>query len=585
MDSKHLTFGMPSLLSKFVQDRVAGESTPITLDSILPGESYAAQRNELLTRGATVVRDLNGEVLMTGSFDNSGKLMSIAAAVPRKSGSAVDFLNNIDDFNELNNLSNADRKSRVALYNRIYRVDGISNNAVSKLAALIAPKGQYKVKGVRGQRGRNNSDTKIRLDTILNWWKDKVNSNAVDAVMTGSRGVQTFVRRGARLSLVEGDHFGRRLWTNVEVPRLGSFSLPMNLQSFSSQYIDPIDGIEFTDLEAYYWKPPAKFITQLQSPTDPNLDKILKKYVNSKVRAALIKDQKYLLDPLLMFHIKNQGMDTEMFGESMIAPALSAVRYTRALDALEMTVITNIMARVVIIKVGSDNEKSVYHKVNVSQTRLGTLQRAMQGAGPHATILWGGPDIDVVEVSAHNALLDLVPRYAMAERRQLMAMGIPTVLMIGEGSGGKAVGYAAALAAVSRAKELQDQYKQLLTSIGEEIAIENGFLDVDIVWEWEENLLDDREAAANLLIKMYQLGLTTAETTLANLNFDYDAELERQEQEVADGIKDEVFGAPRGAMTSNVNGLNPDNTSGRPANTGNPDPRKNKETKSPTPNK
>jgi hypothetical protein len=586
METGDLKEGMPTPLADLIDARRAGDTTPISLDRLLPGGAFEDARTALLSTGLASVRDVHGrEMVLSASFDDAGNMMDVAAAIPRKGASSVDFLNQIEDFNELTNLSNSDRKDRVALYHRIYKADGTTNNAISKMASLVAPRCTYKVMSLRGQRGRTNEDTKLRASTITNWWIRNVNASAVDAVVTGSRGIQTWIRRGARLAFIEGDHIGRRYWHNAEIPGLGKFDLPMNLQTFSSQYIDPVEGLEFTDIELYYWKPPQKFIQQLQQAVDPNLDKILRKYIPSKVKTELIRTGKHLLDPALLIHIKNQGTDINMFGESLVAPTLPAVRYIRALDALEMTVITNIMARVVIIKVGSDNEKSVYHKAEVTQNRLGVLQRAFQGAGPNATLLWGGPDIDVLEVSAHNALLDLVPRYEMAERRQLMALGVPMVLMIGEGNSGKAAGYASAMAAVSRCKELQDQYKQVIEQICQEILLENGFADVDGVLEWEENILDDREAAADLMLKMFQLGLTTAETTLGTIGLDYGVEVERQEKMVADGYKEEVFGPPKAAMTNNPMGNDPSGSGGRPANSPKKDPRTNKETKTKEPNR
>jgi hypothetical protein len=581
----NVTVGLPETMALAVEQRMAGDTSPLSLERIF-GADRSAEIKELQRNGAAVFRDRTGnEVVVTASFDNSGNVMDVAAAIPRKSGSAVNFLNQIDDFNEVGNLTNADRKTRVALFHRLYAADGVTNNAVSKLSALIAPKGKYKVKAVRGQQGRRGDQAKTRALSIVNWWKDKVNSNSIDAVMTGSRGVQTWVRRGSRLALIEGDHFGRKLWKSVTVPKVGKVDLPMNLQTYSSQYIDPVEGIEITDLELYYWKPPSKFIQQLRKSTDPNLQKYIDGYIPPAVRQELIKKQRYLLDPSLMTHVKNQGTDISQFGESLIGPSLPDIRYKRALDALELTVITNIMARVVIIKIGSDNPESSYHAANVTQSRLGVLQRAFQTTGPNATLLWGGPDINVLEVSAHNALLELVPRYQLAERRQLMALGVPVVLMIGEGSGGKAVSYASALAAVSRCQELQDQYKALLTQIGEEILVENNFSDVEIEWEWEQNILDDPEAAANLLLKMYQLGLTTPESTLEGVGMNYEAELERQQSAVDEGLKGEVFGPPKAALTTNPNGINPDNTSGRPGDSTERDPRTNRETRAREPNR
>jgi hypothetical protein len=340
-----------------------------------------------------------------------------------------------------------------------------------------------------------------------------------------------------------------------------------------------------------YWRPPASYIAILRNTIDPNLKKYLDKAVPAKVRTELFTKQRFFLDPSLLIHIKHRATPVDVFGVSLVEPTLSEIRYKRALDALELTVVTNLMARAVIIKVGSDNENSVYHRQEVSASRLGLLQRMMRNVGPNPTILWAGPDISVVEVSAHDALLDIVPRYAMAERRHLMALGLPAVLMIGEGGDGKAAGFAAAMGVAAQLSEIQYQYAQAFKSLAERIALENGYEEVDVVWEWHDNLLEDKQAAADLILKLFDRGLVSPETALEETGFDYGAEETRQADAVALGYKDAPFGIPLSAATNNPGGVGSDTSGGggqgRPpqSTTTNTDPRKMKEKKTPVENK
>jgi len=107
----------------------------------------------------------------------------------------------------------------------------------------------------------------------------------------------------------------------------------MNLQTFSAQHIEIAEGLEGTNIELLYWVPPAKLIQTLDSGRDPNVTKILTKILGTKVISELRANRKYLLDPALLLHIKHRGLGIEPFGQSLIEPALSDIRYKRALDS------------------------------------------------------------------------------------------------------------------------------------------------------------------------------------------------------------------------------------------------------------
>lgn len=583
---------LPASAKHFLESRKPGDKTPITLDNLLSGDQWEGTRDDLRTKGVALMRDENGaERFLAVNMASDGRVLDMAAAIPRNTGKALDFVQQVADFQDAIADSATDRKDAVALFHKIARADGTSNNAINKLAALISPAGSFKVRGVKGQRGKAGDKVSMEFEHLLNWWKDNVNARAEDAVITGDRGVSSFIMQGARLLFIEGDHIARHPFVNAEVPGLGKkYSLPMNLQTFSAQHIEIPEGLEGTNFEILYWVPPSEFIQLLQNNQDKNLKKQLDKMVPSKVRSELIRDKRYFLDPSLLIHIKHRATQIDTFGTSLLEPTLGEIRYKRALDALELTVLTNIMARAVIIKVGSDNEKSVYHKSEVTSARLSLLQRMMRNVGPSATILWGGPDLNVIEVSAHSALLDIVPRMQVAERRHLMALGLPAVLMIGEGSDGKAAGFAAALGVAAQLGEVQQQYAQALRSLAEKIGIENNYEEVDVVWEWHNNLLEDKQAAAELILKLFDRGLVSPETALEEAGFDYGAEEIRQAAAVSKGYKDEPFGPPKVALPNVAGDGSEDNGGGgegRPTKKEDttPDPRKNKETKTKTPNK
>ena len=512
----------------------------------------------------------------------AGEIMAIAASIPRDPGRSESYLQQVADFAE----SRTDRKDKIALYHRVYRGEGIVNNAINKAAAMIATEGRFKVRYVKGQRGKAGDKAAEEFQLLLDWYTENVNSRALDSVVTGARGIPSLIVQAARSALIEGDAIMRENWDTVSVPVLAgkAFSLPINIQMFSAAHVDIPEDLAGNglNLELIYWTPPREFIQRLQTPRDKNVKKYLDKLIPRDIQAELIKNGSYLLDPALMSHIKHRGTGFDVFGESMIESAIPDVAYKRALMALDVTTIENLINRLVIIKVGSDDHESVYHAPEVANARLQLLQRMVQRAGPSATVLWAGPDIDVVEVSAHNAILAMDDRYKQADSRIRSALGVPAALLTGEASDGKAAGWAAKSGLGAQLIELQNQFANMLRSMAEKIAVENNYQDVDVVWEFNSDLLADKEVIARIALQAFQLGLYSSTTALEELGQNAEAEEVRQAADVQKGYKDEPFGPPKGAMTNNTMGAG--GGEGRPPNSG-PDPRDGRESKTDQENK
>lgn len=569
---------LPPEAREYFAQKAAGETSgPVTLEKMLGEGSGAA--DAIRRDGIGAFRSKDGkEYVVAADLDEQGHVVAFAAAIPRSPGRSLDYISSVDDFAKDLIASVQDRWTNTQIFHRVYSQEGIVNNAINKMASLVATKGAFKVKSVKGTKGKSGDKKAEEFETLLNWWKDNVNGRMDTGLITGDRGLNSFTVQGARLAMIEGDHIARHFWPKQAqvVPNLGNYTLPMNLQTFSVQNIYVPPGLELTNLEILYWQPPKTLVSLVNSSPDKNVQNTLKKIMGSDVISQIQSTGRYYLDPSLMIHVKHRGTGISMFGQSLIEPALASIRYRRALDALELTVISNVIARLVIVMVGSDNEKSVYHKQEVSSARLGLLQRTMRNAGPAATVLWAGPDIEIKQVSAHDALPEMGERFKIAERRILMDIGVPSVLLIGEGGDGKAVSFAAALSVAGMLSELQDQYAQVFRSIAEVIGTENGFDQVDVVWEWEDNILDNKEAAATMILQWFMAGLLSTKTALEQIGQDYDAETTRQNADVTNGVKTVAYGPPIGAMTTNPGGTGGE-TGGRPPNTGVPDPRTNKE--------
>lgn len=501
--------------------------------------------NSLIAGNITEVRTRSGDTGYLGvSLDSSGqRVMAVAAAVKRQPGKSMDLLDQVKDFATITDNSSRDQMLR--LVNTIYASEGMVNTAIQKSASLIATEGSFKVLSIRGTKGKSAEKAEAELLNLLEWWVDNVNSKSDDSIVTGDRGISSFISQGARSALIEGDHIGRQVWSTTEVPSLKKrYNLPMNLQTIPVAEVEVPTELEDFNLELVYWKPPRTVIQTLQNPRDENLKEYIEKYMEPEVLNALQTDGQYLLDPSLLFHVRHRGRAVGFWGESMIVPAMTEVAYKRSLQALDIVTIENLINRLVIIMVGSDDPNSIYHSAEVSAERLALMQRLMSTIGPAATVIWPGPDIKVAEIGAHDGILDTDERYKQVESRIRNALGVPAALLSGESSSGKAAGWAATIGLAAQLRELQLQYKNMLITIGQRIALENNFKDVTVTWEFHQDLLTDKEANAAMALKEYAAGLISAETALEEMGMDYQTELPRMLAEVAEGWRERPFQPP-----------------------------------------
>jgi hypothetical protein len=573
------------------------EFVPQQLEDVFRGKEFASFRDAIRKDGVAPFTTSDGTSYVGVDIDELGRVMATAATIPRTPSKAQDFLKQVADFTN----QSVDRATEIQLFRNIGSREGIINNAINKIVALVATNGSFKVRRIKGVRGKGGDKRADEYLTLLKYWVENVNSPAEDGVVTGGRGIKAFISQGSRQTYIEGDLFSRTIWSKTKVPVLkgASFSLPMNIQTFAGDVIDiPLDA-QALNLEWIDWVPPKSILNSLTNPRYPEMKEELNKLVPPDVQAELKKrNGRYRLEPGLMAHIKHRGTMSSAFGESFIRAAMASIAYKRALMALDIVTIENLLNRLLIIKIGSDDPNSVYHKQEVSARRVKLLQNMIAKAGPHATLLWAGPDIDVKEAGAYGKILEMDGRYSTADTMLRADMGTPSALLTGEGTSGKSSAIAAIIAVAAQIQEVQDQFAQTLRTWAQRIGEANGFEDVDVTWEFAPNPLIDKTETVNTMLKGYAQGILPLKYVIEEgFGADYDSIVEMMNDEVSDGFRDEPFGIPK-ALVQQAAGANPGGTTtnpsgtgnggggdGRPTNTGNPDPRRNKDTGSPTENK
>jgi hypothetical protein len=488
------------------------------LTDLFPGDHNIAVRDALVRSG----RYMNGvgkkEVkVLTRPVGDDHEVMAIGT-VTYNPGPSSTFIDSIDDF--LATGSAKQKADEVAQLWKIYQTEGLVNNAVNKIAAILSGGGSFKVRSAK--QGRK-SDAVDRLRGILHTWTATVNTSAEDGVVTGTRGLQSVTHQGVRRALVEGDWVGRSVWTPHEIMGIGTFSLPMTVQAISTAQLEPVKVLGGPAGDLFYWKPPKQLVDEILKPSDKDVAKYIKNYIPRDLLAKLKKDGKVFLDPALLLHVRHRGVDTDIWGESFITPAIQAIAYKRTIDQLDFSSMSNLINRLTIVCVGNSDPASPYSKSDVAMARASLMQSFFEEPGPNMTIVWAGDDVEVKDVGAFNQVLSLDERHKIAEGKIKAALGVPEALLSGTTSDGKSAGWAANLGSSAQLEELQNAFANTWTQLGQRIALENNFTDADLVFEFDKSLLVDRIEEQNQTRADYAAGVSTIYDLLASRGKDPEA--------------------------------------------------------------
>lgn len=474
----------------------------------------------------TIVEGQSTLHVRTKPLENGDLQILQIAAVARDPGRSDDYIDTLQDLKT----TGRNRSTLVALYWNVYKNQGTVNNAVGKVSAILSAAGSFRVRNARKGKARKATET---LTEVLYLWSRYVNSGTPSpistksdqpGVITGARGLKAINHQAVRYALVEGSWVGRNVWTSVPLGSLGTFDLPMTIQSLSTANLEPIRELVGTGIEYFYWVPPSALLNQIRNPVNSDIGKLIKKFIPKDLLNPLKKDGKVLLDPALLMHVKNRGIDTESFGESFIQPALPAIAYAEAITRLDLVSMQNLINRLTIVMVGKDDVESLYRDPDVVAARAELMRTFFSDPGPNMTVIWSGDDVEVKDVGADKAVLDLNERFKIAEQKIRGSLGVPAALMDGVAADGKAAGWAATIGAAAQLEELANQFAGIWTNLGERIALENGFTDIDLVYEWDKTLLVDKIEERNQNRNDYVAGLLPIRTVLQALGKDPDAE-------------------------------------------------------------
>jgi hypothetical protein len=503
-------------------------SGQMMLEDLFPGKDYKDLRDEIVQTGVYTRSGSKKELkIQTRTLEDGRHEILALAALSRDPGSTNNYLQDIADFSNLGFKPTTNLQQRVRQYKEIYRNEGLINNAVNKVAALVGVGGSFRVR--RAKKGKQRKAVE-QLQAALDYFTKNVNASALGGVITSERGVKAMLHTGARQALVEGDWLARQQWAKVNLGSdVGAFSLPMTIQTMSMTTLTPVLALAGLG-ELWYWTPDAELMNLLtgSKPAEKAVADVVKNLIDTKTLAELKKNRRVLLSPALLMHVKHRGFATDAVGESIIEPAKLGIRYGRAITAIDLVSMENVINRLTIVQVGSADPKSPYSKADVAAARAALMQSFFEEVSPSMVLVWQGDDVEVTDVGSQDAILALDGRFAIGDTKIKSALGLPDALLLGEAGDGATADWASVIGASAQIQELANSFGTVLTSLGERIAVENGFADIDLVWEFDASIMTDLKTMRSANRSDYALGLLSIRSMIAGAGRDPEAEFQQR---------------------------------------------------------
>jgi hypothetical protein len=160
----------------------------------------------------------------------------------------------------------------------------------------------------------------------------------------------------------------------------------------------------------------------------------------------------------------------------------------------------------------------------VAAARAALMQSFFEDISPSMVIVWQGDDVKVTDVGSQQSVLDLNKRYEIADEKIKMALGLPDALLLGNVGNGAGASWASMVGAAAQMQELANSFAAVLTTLGERIAIENGYDGVDLIWEFDQSLMADYKETRTQNRADYLAGAVSLHSLISGSGRDPNAE-------------------------------------------------------------
>lgn len=492
----------------------------------------------------------NGVELFYDPKDNS---FAVAAIVDSLRESSTSFLSNVGDLEDVTTAPTtlAAKKREVKLAMSLYLNEGVVGTVIGRLVDYT-PKGRIVC---------DNPE----LKSILKLWANKVNGfSSIKKYRRFGKppifpGLTSLLIEGSLLWHVTGDWIVGEIWKEVPI-KIGkkkkNLFLPVELVSMDVTTIDiPVQSAE-VGIELMYWQPPSAlkslakkyFSKRKLTPIEQDIVNLFDK----KILRMIAETSKILLPPENITHFKRGVPRYYPYGISFARKLFSAVAYKRRIRALDIDTIDGLIQRLTILKVGKIPADGEADLALIAQ-RVSLMRNMIENRENRRTnrlLVWGGDDVEVVDIGPDGKILGFADRYNQANRDLLQALGFPPLLIDGESTGSAARDWAVLVSIVAHLQNFESMRELWLTNIMKQIAELNGYDSEGVGYKANKIVISVDRVMRIVAQALFDRGGLSWESFLEEQGYDFDLELKKRMEEQKNKV-DKIL-APRAPTFVNL---------------------------------
>jgi len=246
------------------------------------------------------------------------------------------------------------------------------------------------------------------------------------------------------------------------------------------------------------------------------------------------------LDPSRSFCLQSTKSRWEKFSTPILCEILSPLAKKRLISDFENSQLLNGTKSFLEVRVGSKDNKKTVNSSDLNS--VGAIYKDALNGFPLAVVSWE------VESSWKNldtkSLFDK-NKYAGVNTEILSGIGISEAIVTGDGGSGSYAQASLNLSTLTqRIADTQAKIAEFVNKLNKKMALDWRIADnrVPVFTFGKLNLQTDENFRAEVM-KIYQQGLLSKQTTLTTLNYSFDQEKARKEQENKDKV-DDIFLLP-----------------------------------------
>lgn len=460
----------------------------------------------------------------------------MAGVVPDNLRTGYDYLQQAEEYDSADR---APRKQVIALSRKAVKYEGAVNTSIEALVEIPTLGGWFIY--------CENEE----LLTLLEYWAKNFGVIGDESgIETGEDnvqrvgGIELFALNMLWTMYRDGDAVITEQWDNVRVAEVGNKrrNLPVSYIEHDVASCEIPEVFYKMGKELIIADPDPAIEELLTGSSLTELDKILVDQIPDSVKESYAQTDKYegkvLLPAEFTTHFSRKSDNRSPWGTPYVVKAFPALSFKHRLRDLDNATIEGMIQRIWIVKVGCEDFNSPMHVPDDDRIMLAVgMFKQLQTQN---FAVWGGPDLETEEFgSSENNVLSLADRYKSADDDIRVALGVPKVLLSGEGSG-SSKDFSVYIKVLSQMERYHVMLKNWIDHKMRQISIENGFKDQFPSFHWMMLKTQDREKAKNLFTKLWEDNLTGRRMTLNYLGLPSAMIIRDQQREKDEGLKDTV---------------------------------------------